>query len=54
MHNVVILSKSVFNENYNHHYDKVFRKMFTQIIQKCCIMIELTFLKVLILIRQVH
>ena len=24
MHNVVILNKSVFNENYNHHYYKVF------------------------------
>ena len=43
---MIIVTKSVFQEG-SKYYPKVFS-------DKCFIMIELTFLKVLILIRQVH
>ena len=50
----MMLIKSVFNEN--HHYIKMYRKIFrqTMYLYKCCIIIELTFLKVLTLVRKVH
>ena len=60
MQNVVIPIKSVFNKNHDHYYNETVlekclkNNKYLKIIRKCHIMIQLTFLKVLILIRQVQ
>ena len=59
-HNVIILIKSVVNKNENKYYYNIFLEkgsykdkwMFAY--YKCYISIELTFLKELMLIKQVH
>ena len=50
MENVKVAIKSLLNKKHNHYYyEKFFRKKIRLSI-KCCIMIELTFLKSLMLI----
>ena len=61
-HNVVILIKSVFDKDRNNYYYNIFLEKASNelpknsfcIKYKCYIMIELTFLKELILTKQVH
>ena len=57
-HNVIILIKSVVNKNENKYYYNIFlekgsyKDKWMFVYYKCYIMIELTFLKELILIKQ--
>ena len=57
-HNVIILIKSVVNKNENRYYYNIFlekgsyKDKWMFVYYKCYIMIELTFLKELILIKQ--
>ena len=59
-HNVIILIKSVVNKNENKYYYNIFlekgsyKDKWMFVYYKCYIMIELTFLKELMLIEQVH
>ena len=54
MQSVVILIKSIFNNNHNHCcYEMLFKRCSYKYI-KCYIMIELMFLKTLLLIKQVY
>ena len=50
MHNLIMLIKSVFNEHHNHYYYKCFQKN----VHIDNTLIELMFLQVLMLIKQVH
>ena len=59
-HSVIILIKSFINKNKNIYYDNTFlekglhKDRWLFVYYKCYIMIELTFLKKLILIKQMH
>ena len=50
----MILVKSVFNEDQNNYYHNVFFLIFLEITKIPYIMIELNFLKKLMLIKQGH
>ena len=57
-HNIILLIKSVLNENKNNYYYNVFPEIFLNecmfVYYECHISIELTFLEILVLIKQVH
>ena len=58
MYDIVIVIRSVFNDN-NKYYpqillDKFFYKLTEYILFKCYILIKMMFMKVLMLMRQVH
>ena len=57
-HNIILLIKSVLNENKNNYYYNVFPEIFSNecmfVYYECYISIELTFLEILVLIKQVH
>ena len=48
---VTIVGRATFHEN---KYSQIFLDECSYKLEKCCIMIELTFLKELMLIKQVH
>ena len=55
MYKIRVLIKSVFNRNHNHYYCVLLSEKFLyKQRKKCYIMTDLTFLTVLMLIRQVH
>ena len=49
---VTIVVRATFHEN--KYYSQIFLDECSYKLEKCCIMIELTFLKELMLIKQVH
>ena len=53
IHSMILVVRAVFHEN-NKHYPQVFLDECLYKLQKLCIMIQLMFLKELILIKQVH
>ena len=53
IHSIILVVRAVFHEN-NKHYPQVFLDECLYKLQKLCIMIQLMFLKELILIKQVH
>ena len=59
-HNVIILVKSIVNKNKNKHYYNIFlekdlyKGKWMFVYYKCYIMMEVMFLKELMLIKQMH
>ena len=53
IHSMILVVRAVFHEN-NKHYPQVFLDECLYKLQKLCIMIQLMFLKELILLKQVH
>ena len=53
-HNAIKLIKSVSNNDKNNYYYNMFLEKASYELPKCYVMIELTFLKELILIKQIH
>ena len=58
MLNIVVLIKSIFSENYNQYYHQTFLEKYSykltkEILYESNVIIELVFLRILMLIRQV-